>query len=117
VLDLVAHEGCQTAALVRHFGEERDGPCGHCTFCLTGRAQRLPPARPLPPLPEELAGEVTALRGSHPEALGEPRQAARFLCGLSSPALTKAKLTRHPRFGSQEERPFAEVLAWCAAGV
>jgi ATP-dependent DNA helicase RecQ len=113
VLDLVTHEGCQTAFLVRHFGEERDGPCGHCTFCLTGKAQKLPPARPLPPVSEVVGAAVAELRAAHPEALAEPRQAARFLCGLSSPALTKAKLTRHPLFGSQEERPFAEVLAWC----
>jgi ATP-dependent DNA helicase RecQ len=46
--------------------------------------------------------------------LGHPRQAARFLCGLSSPALTKAKLTRHGLFGVFEERRFADVLAWCA---
>jgi len=36
-----------------------------------------------------------------------------LLCGLSSPALTRAKLSRHRLFGALEERPFQEVLAWC----
>jgi ATP-dependent DNA helicase RecQ len=44
--------------------------------------------------------------------LGHPRQAARFLCGLSSPRLTKDKLTRHELFGVFDGRRFADVLAW-----
>jgi ATP-dependent DNA helicase RecQ len=51
---------------------------------------------------------------AHPAALGAPRQQARFLCGLTSPALTSARLSRHALFGTLEAYPFAEVLAWCA---
>jgi ATP-dependent DNA helicase RecQ len=35
---------------------------------------------------------------------------ARFLCGISSPALAAARLTRHPRFGSAGETPFADIM-------
>ena len=52
---------------------------------------------------------------SHPAALGEARPAARFLCGLGSPALMRAKLTKHPLFGKLETVRFGDVLAWCAA--
>ena len=66
------------------------------------------------PLPAGLDAEAFgALRAAHPEALGEARQAARFLCGLTSPALTRAKLTRHDLFGALEDRRFREVLEWC----
>jgi ATP-dependent DNA helicase RecQ len=116
VQDLILHEGCQVNFLVSYFGEVRQEPCGHCTWCLTGRAQVLPPARDLPPLPGGLdTASFQNLRAAHPDALGHPRQAARFLCGLSSPAFTKAKLSRHGLFGVFEERRFADVLAWCAA--
>ena len=47
----------------------------------------------------------------HPTALGTPRQRARFLCGLTSPATTKARLSRHALFGALAERRFADVLA------
>jgi ATP-dependent DNA helicase RecQ len=64
-------------------------------------------------MPAELNASVfTKLRQEHRDALADPRQAARFLCGLTSPALTKYKLTRHSLFGIFEDRRFADVLAW-----
>ena len=56
---------------------------------------------------------LDALRAVHPAALGTPRQCARFLCGLTSPSTSRAKLTREPLFGSLADRRFADVLAWC----
>ncbi len=116
VLKLITHAGCLTNALVGYFGEKRKEPCGHCTFCLTGKAAVLPSADSLPS-PDDLldAAAWSALRGSQPDALGEPRQAARFLCGLSSPAQARARLGRNPLFGALESLRFGDVLAWCKA--
>ena len=115
VLSLITHEGCLTNALVGYFGEQRVDPCGHCTFCLTGRAAELPqPAETR--TPEELldhAAWQTLLR-SQPDALGQPRQQARFLCGLTSPAQSRARIGRNPLFGALESLRFADVLAWCS---
>ncbi|MCY1032963.1 RecQ family ATP-dependent DNA helicase [Corallococcus sp. BB11-1] len=114
VLKLVTHDGCQSNALVAHFGEHREAPCGHCTFCRTGVARVLPPPHPRPDLREHLdTATFRSLVTKHPDALGHPRQAARFLCGLSSPALSKAKLSGHKLFGTLTEWPFAQVLAFC----
>ncbi len=118
VLELVTRDGCQTNALVGYFGELRETGCGHCTWCRTLEAQRLP-ARAGLPEPEDRI-DIQALHSlieSHAEALDEARQAARFLCGLTSPALTRAKLTRHALFGTAGEYPFAKVLAWCKASL
>lgn len=116
VLRLVMHDGCQSNALVAHFGERREAPCGHCTWCRTGVARVLPPPRPRPELRAQLdVATFRSLVAKHPEALGHPRQAARFLCGLSSPALSKAKLGGHKLFGVLAEYPFAQVLAFCEA--
>jgi ATP-dependent DNA helicase RecQ len=109
VLALVEHEGCQVEALVGYFGETLSGACGHCTYCLTGTAQHVQETAP----PAPIDADVRALVDAHPEALGLARQRARFLCGLSSPATTRAKLTRHPLFGVLAEHRFADVLAWC----
>jgi ATP-dependent DNA helicase RecQ len=100
VLDLVLRNDCQTNALVGYFGEVREAPCGHCMWCRGGEPQRLSDPRPLPPMPGELNISVFAtMREEYRDALADPRQAARFLCGLTSPALTKYKLTRHSLFG------------------
>lgn len=114
VLTLVTASECQSAVLALHFGERLAKPCAHCTFCREGRAQVLPSPPPLPPLESEVdRGALVRLRETHPRALGDPRQAARFLCGLTSPATTQAKLSRHPMFGALATRRFKDVLAWC----
>jgi ATP-dependent DNA helicase RecQ len=114
MLDLVTHAGCQANALVRHFGEIRQEPCGQCTHCMTGAPQALPTPRNPPPLPAGLdPPTLRSLRSAHPAALGTARQLARFLCGLTSPALTRSRLTRHTLFGALEDHRFQQVLSWC----
>jgi ATP-dependent DNA helicase RecQ len=118
VVSLVTHDGCQVNALVAYFGEERDEPCGHCSFCLGQTAQALFPAEPLPEiatLVDERA--LGALRAAHADALAAPRQVARLLCGLSSPATSRARLTRDPLYGVLAEHRFAGVLEWCETHV
>jgi ATP-dependent DNA helicase RecQ len=118
VLALVTHDGCQVCALVGYFGETRTEPCGHCTHCLTGLAQVLARPEPKPPIETIVDAEaLAALRSSHPDALRGPRQQARFLAGITSPATSRAKLAKDRLFGSLAEWRFAEVLAWCEATV
>ena len=114
VLALAARADCHTNALVAHFGEVRAAPCGHCVPCLTGRVAPLPKPSAEPPLPGNLdVATVRALRAHHRKALGHPRQMARWLAGLPSPALTRSKLMRHALAGELARRPFREILAWC----
>ena len=116
VVSLVTHDGCQVNALVGYFGERREQPCGHCSFCLGGAAQQFPVVVPQPELATVVdAAAVVALQVAQPGALGAPRQCARFLCGITSPATGRARLTREPLFGALADRRFAEVLAWCEA--
>ena len=116
MLALVTHDGCQVSSLVGYFGETRTEPCGHCSHCLTGRAQQLPEPEPKPPIETTVdVDALAALRTRHPDALGTPRQQARFLAGITSPATTRAKLTKDPLFGSLAERRFSDVLTWCEA--
>jgi ATP-dependent DNA helicase RecQ len=62
IVELITHQGCQTAFLLEHFGERLPHPCGHCTFCEQGRATSLPPLPPSPP-PDQLI-DPDELRGS-----------------------------------------------------
>lgn len=110
VFQLASHNGCQVARLCEHFGTPLAQPCGHCTWCLNGQ-QPLPlVARSTLPIPAALWREAVALRQQHPEALTEPRALARFLCGLTSPKLSRARLSSHRLFGALSHASFAVVL-------
>ena len=110
VVELVSHDGCQVSHLGAHFGEPLPRPCGHCAWCQNGHtAIRLPP-RPRPTVDDARWRKALGVRGASPDPLSEPRAFVRFLCGLTSPRLTKAKLTSHPLFGVFADVPFAELV-------
>jgi ATP-dependent DNA helicase RecQ len=113
VPDLVENDGCQVGALVAYFGERLAGPCGHCTYCLTGERTCLPADAPAEPIDAVVRrSDIEAARAAHPGVLGTARQVAKLLCGLSSPAFTQAKLHRNPLLGALEAYRFQDVLAW-----
>jgi ATP-dependent DNA helicase RecQ len=110
VLQLAQHDGCRTRRLATYFGDADRPDCGHCDWCLGERPGRLPPVEH-PPLGLVERDLLHGLRAERQEALQSPRQVARFLCGLTSPATSKAKLTnRHAAFGRLAAVPFRDVL-------
>jgi ATP-dependent DNA helicase RecQ len=110
VLSLVRHEGCQADLLGRHFGESLESPCGHCSGCRGDRPQETVPAYEPPEFDDSLWNAATALRREHAGVLSDDVGFSRFLCGVSSPALVRAKLTRHTMFGCLASTPFQTVL-------
>ena len=124
VLDFAAHRGCLTRRLLQYFGEasgdEAVAGCGTCTSCRegvpataksVGVAPREMPASAVPPISPEQAASVRSLVAEGRASLRTPRQLARFLCGLTSPATTRERLGKHAAFGVLSRVPFAEVLA------
>jgi ATP-dependent DNA helicase RecQ len=110
VIEFAVHPACRTAYLLHYFGESLEGGCGHCDIC----AGDAPASLPAMTARELIAGELETIRrlkaARHP-ALATPRQLARFLCGINSPAATRAKLrTTQGGFGVLADVPFAGVL-------
>lgn len=116
VLDLAGHNGCQVSRLGEHFGEPLAKPCGHCGWCAGGRrpAQLLP--RREPAIDANVWRQAEALAAKHAEVLSEPRSLARFLCGLTSPKLSAARLGGNSLFGALADVPFAKVLELAQRG-
>ncbi len=106
---------CSTQELIGYFGEDLPGPCGHCGRCLGVPATQLPQAEPREISLAELQ-TIRQLRTEKHAALRGNRPLARFLCGLSSPAATRDRLTRHDAFGLLEGIPFRQVLEQLEAG-
>ena len=107
--------GCSTQRLLDYFGESLPSPCGHCGRC-AGTA-----AAPLPRSPERdiTISDLKTIRSLRDEghaALRGNRPLARFLCGISSPATNRERLTRHDAFGLLEGVPFSKVLEQMEAG-
>ncbi len=115
VVAFASFQGCYTGRLLAHFGETLDS-CGHCGWCLGERPQQ-PPASPVRDLQGLAAPLLLALRARAHPALASPRQMTRFLCGLSSPATIRAKLTRDALFGALTGARFREVLALVEQGL
>ena len=109
VVALAEEPGCLTQALLTYFGEPSEERCGHCSRC------HGEPAGPLPRSPdhtfseEEIETVQGVIRDKLP-ALRSSRQLSRFLCGLTSPAATRARLSRRNEFGLFDHVPFGEVL-------
>ena len=108
VLALSSTKNCLTGTLLRHFGEKMEQPCGHCDRCRGIVPTRLKVSKPRKITASELL-EIRALADAKHASLGTPRQMARFLCGMSSPASMRARLYRHDGYGMLSDLPFGEV--------
>jgi ATP-dependent DNA helicase RecQ len=109
VVALAECGGCYTRYLLEYFGEQREN-CVHCSRCGGATKQILPPT-PGAQVKDADRAAVKQLVAERHAALRSPRQLARFLCGITSPATSKAKLRKHQDFARLESVPFAEVLA------
>lgn len=104
---------CRAQHLAEHFGISSH-PCGHCDSC-QGAPPILWPRRKPPKITDEEWQIMLALKQeNHPE-LATPRQLAKFLCGIHSPASDRAKLTYRSEFGLWREQNFPEILTMLEA--
>ena len=109
VMDWIGLDKCQTSALCERFDDALENECGHCSYCETRTPVKVANATPVDIPPEKLLAAL-ALQQSMPGNLPEPADITRVLCGISSPAISKAKLTRHELFGACAQIAFASVL-------
>ncbi|MBZ9537427.1 RecQ family ATP-dependent DNA helicase [Modicisalibacter tunisiensis] len=110
-------ETCLSRRLAEHFGDDRaPHRCGHCSVC-AGRVARLPEPPAPQPLAErnfpELAGELIERAADEGDPAGR-ELVTRFLCGLTTPRLTRLKARRLPGFAALEGYPYGEVRGWVA---
>ncbi|MBN2291433.1 MAG: RecQ family zinc-binding domain-containing protein, partial [Pirellulales bacterium] len=108
VLEYAEEEGCWTRHLLEYFGEQH-GECGHCGRCEGQSPRPIAPAGRASPTKEQML-QLDSLLSERHKALASPRQVTRFLCGLSSPATTRAKLRSHRLFGAFDSMPFHDVV-------
>jgi ATP-dependent DNA helicase RecQ len=111
IVEFASAPGCSVRRLLTYFGEKTDADCGHCSRCRGEKASPLPKGSDAD-ISQADVEAITTLRAEGHAALRAKRQLARFLCGISSPAVTRDRLTRHDAFGRLEAVPFAKVLEY-----
>lgn len=109
VFDLATASSCQAATLSQHFGESLSKPCGDCSACL-GDGPFEVPSITARSIGSSVTRMIEELSAEYPDHFITNRQRARFLCGLSSPAVTRARLSRNDSFGICSHVPFRDVL-------
>lgn len=108
VFEFAQANECLAGTLSAYFGQPLDEKCGHCSHCVgEGPFELVEPVAP--GLDASVIENVRNQVGRHPSALNSSRAIARYLCGITSPALTKAKLSRDSTFGSCSHIPFGQI--------
>lgn len=109
VFDLARASSCQAATLSAYFGQPLESDCGACSFCMGQGNLEIPELENVQ-LTDEVTHGLAELTKSHGNTLNSSRAIARFLCGMTSPSLTRAKLTKQTLFGSCQEIPFGDLM-------
>lgn len=108
VMDFASLDSCQSNALSTHFGEALAEKCGHCTGCLGPKVQL--DEREGSNIPADLHIKLENAKTEIKLMFTDPRTLTRFVCGVTSPKISKARLSKHPLFGSFSHIPFKQVL-------
>jgi ATP-dependent DNA helicase RecQ len=109
VLDWIQSATCQVAALCEHFDSPLEKPCGHCSSC-EQQGSVIIGERTIPSIPDDFWIDAADLRREQSDVLSHPVVMTRFLCGVTSPRISRAKLGSHPLFGKLGRVPFQQVL-------
>jgi len=108
-INWISLDKCQTSALTERFDSALGSDCGHCSWCENKQMVVLDKRGTHPPATEVIS-RALALQENHGNTLSSAVELARVLCGLSSPAISKAKLQRDALFGSCESISYQLVL-------
>jgi ATP-dependent DNA helicase RecQ len=100
---------CQSKRLAKYFGQSVDEPCGQCSSCRNETYRALPDGESARIGTSALTGLKQLIR-EMPDVFDEPRRRAKFLCGISSPLLSRRRASKHPFYGCCSSVPFSEVL-------
>ncbi|MDD1780553.1 RecQ family ATP-dependent DNA helicase [Enterovibrio sp. ZSDZ35] len=112
MLDLFETDTCLSHRLAQYFADS-NAPvqCGHCSVC-NGRIAQLPKPQALPEVTEEQVRAWYQPFQDASRAIGmdaSPETVTRFLCGISTPLMTRVKASKMQGFGKLANYPFDDV--------
>ena len=116
VLDWVQLDACQSSALATRFDSPLSSTCGHCAWCENQKPVSLHEL-PESELDSSVISAAEMLQQENPHVLASAVEVTRVLCGVSSPAITKARLHRSEHFASLAHERYQTVLNAISAAI
>ncbi len=114
MLSFFRESPCFSVELAGYFGQQLPGTqCGHCSAC-QGERVTLPQPRGVAPLTSHDYHALTRALIGVAQELPSSVAVARFLCGITTPALPPQKVKHLAGFGALEHYSFPEVKSWVA---
>lgn len=110
-------KACITTALLKHFGEKLEKPCGSCSSCIGEKRPRKLPRSKTEAVNMDEIERIQALVATRHAVLSSPQRLARFLCGISSPAMMRWRLYFKDDWGMLRRLSYEEVLTIAEAQV
>lgn len=113
VLAYANNPECLSLQIVQYFGEQSEQRCGICSHCKSHcKSASIIPVAPVAqaPISNTQRALIQQVGDEQHPALQQTRQLARFLCGLPSPATTRAGLKKHQAFGALADTSFRTLL-------
>lgn len=104
MINMITGPKCFALSLAEHFGMSLPNGarnCGHCTYCVSGKALEPPPR---PPKVTDHAGIERVLKAT--DVRDDPRFLARVAFGIKSPRVGKLGLDKDPAFMSMAGHDF-----------
>ncbi|MDF1762055.1 MAG: C-terminal helicase domain-containing protein, partial [Oleibacter sp.] len=115
MVELFQSQQCLSRQLAAYFNDHNmTQDCGHCSVCM-GKWQQWPtPKQHHQALNKaDVAASLKAFENAYQKMFNipaEPETKTRFLCGMTSPWLTKLKAKKIANYGSLEHVPYERVL-------
>lgn len=108
---------CITSALLKHFGEKLEKPCGTCSSCIGEKRPRKLPCSETKAVSLEELEKIQVLVATRHAVLSSPPRLTRFLCGINSPAMMRWRLYFKDDWGLLRRLSYEEVLTIAEAQV
>ncbi|PCJ61852.1 MAG: recombinase RecQ [Planctomycetota bacterium] len=112
VISFFEHKNCINHELANYFGDgNAPKRCGHCSVC-HGKTSKLPCTERNDLLANENYKSLTNELIQKAKEKLSPATITKFLCGISSPTLSKMRTRKFSGSAIFEELPFKDVKAW-----
>lgn len=116
MLYLFQSQQCLSQQLAVYFSDQQlSQPCGHCSVCV-GNYQSWPKETVFNPIPaDELQSAIQTLKQAITEQFSQPASAdlmCRYLCGITSPWLTKIRARGLGHFAQYEKYGYTKIYTW-----